>query len=401
MTDLTGSTRLEGQANTIGKEPTLYFIQNIRTLLTIMVVLIHLNVTYSTFGKWYYTEPWSIDATALGFAMYGMLSQAFVLGLFFFIAGYFSAYSYDLKGTSLFIQSRLIRLGVPTLVYMLVIHPLTIQILNVFGMIQIESFIDWYIKYVAQLTFLSNSGPLWFTLALLVFSLVYALARHVSTTSSPISLALNNGMSIFLLGLCLIAITDLFAFVVRVFIPAGESFLNNDIGNFMQLGFFPSYIVLFVTGILFFRFDLLGKLSLKTGYFWLGSAVLIGLPVWLLTIVTGGLMTGSGKLFGGLTWQSLAYSCWESFFAVAMTFGLLSLFQQKFNLMNRPLRFLSSHSFTVYVIHTPILVLITLLLRDWSIAPIFKTYLVALIVIPCCYLVAYLILKIRAFVRAA
>ena len=47
------------------------------------------------------------------------------MALLFFIAGYFAAAAYDRKGFSPFVHDRLVRLGLPTLLYMFAIGPLT------------------------------------------------------------------------------------------------------------------------------------------------------------------------------------------------------------------------------------------------------------------------------------
>ena len=107
----------------------LVFIDNIRWVVIILVVLMHLNVTYSTMGLWYYLEARDIDPLSqLLFGMYGSLNQAFMMGLLFLIAGYFVLGSFDKKGFKPFVTDRIIRLGIPTLIYMLLIHPVTMMI---------------------------------------------------------------------------------------------------------------------------------------------------------------------------------------------------------------------------------------------------------------------------------
>lgn len=47
------------------------------------------------------------------------------MGAFFLLAGYFIPGSYDRKGTGPFIKDRLIRLGIPMLVFYFVLNPLS------------------------------------------------------------------------------------------------------------------------------------------------------------------------------------------------------------------------------------------------------------------------------------
>jgi len=103
----------------------MHYIDHIRSLVIILVVFVHAGVTYSGIGRWYYVENSAPDV-ATGFLLAAFLSftQAFSMGLLFWIAGYFAASSCDRKGIRSFLADRAVRLGIPTLLYMLLINPL-------------------------------------------------------------------------------------------------------------------------------------------------------------------------------------------------------------------------------------------------------------------------------------
>lgn len=104
----------------------LLFIDNIRWSMIILVLSMHAVDTYSPFGNWYYVDRQATGfGTALFFGIYQSFLQAFFMAVLFFIAGYFAAASFDRKGFSAFARDRLFRLGLPTLLYMFVIGPLT------------------------------------------------------------------------------------------------------------------------------------------------------------------------------------------------------------------------------------------------------------------------------------
>lgn len=373
----------------------LLFVNNIRWLLTIFVVLIHLNVTYSTFGKWYYTEMWQIDGLAVFFAMYGMLSQAYILGVFFFIAGYFTPESFDKKGIEGFIASRFIRLGIPTFAYMLVIHPLIIFILIMFNKFNSVEFFPWYMNYIKTFKFLSNSGPMWFTLVLLLFSIIYSLCRVLFPELKLTEKLNEKGKINIKIMLLLVIITTILAFLIRIVEPAGKSLFNNELGNFMQIGFFSSYIIFYIFGIIARRAKMIKKLSYKFSLICLILAIVIGIPLWFYTFIATGISRGSVECFGGLNWKALLYAFWESFFAVFMLMGLLGVFKEKFNKQGKVTKFLSDNSFGVYLFHPIILVLISLLMINFSIHPLFKMYTVALLVIPLTFTFSYFMKKIK------
>lgn len=158
--------------------PRLEFIDNLRWLITLLVISMHAAVTYSHLGSWYFMEdPKPGPGVTIGFATYQVFLQAFFMGLLFLIAGYFVPAAFDRKGFGRFLRDRAIRLGIPSLLYMLAIHPLIVYwVLKDYYKIE-APFLDSYRGYITSLRFLGSSGPMWFTVALLVFCLIYGLAR--------------------------------------------------------------------------------------------------------------------------------------------------------------------------------------------------------------------------------
>lgn len=372
----------------------LYFMDNIRWLMIVFVVLMHLNVTYSTHGLWYYTEPSHTPlVSGLLFAVYGFFTQAYFMGLLFFIAGYFVPESLDKKGTGQFIKDRLLRLGVPTLSYMLLIHPITLFIVGAFQHNN-PPCLSWYIHYLSSLDFLSSSGPLWFALALLVFSLVYALLRHISFFP-PMPAYLTQAKSIKNSWvICVMVIMAIVAFLIRLVQPAGVPLLNTLTGNFMQIGFFSSYMILFAVGIIFKRCHLLSKLSYSFGKRWFIVALLLGFPAWFGLIIGGDIVKNGAAFGGGFHWQAAASVLWESFFCVGISLGIVAIFQHKYNRQGPVSKFLADNAFGVYVFHAPLVVAITMALRDFSLNPLVKMYAVAIIVLPVCFAFSYFLRKI-------
>src|SRR5579884_3874786 len=106
------------------------FIDNLRWTMIVLVIAQHAMVTYSNIGHWYYNEtmPYS-RGTYLFFVTWESWMQAFFMGLLFFIAGFFAPAKFDRKGAGRFLRDRAFRLGLPTLIYMLLIAPAIIFLL--------------------------------------------------------------------------------------------------------------------------------------------------------------------------------------------------------------------------------------------------------------------------------
>jgi glucan biosynthesis protein C len=216
----------------------LLFIDNIRWLMIVFVVLIHLNCTYGNTGMWYYQEASSSDIFSKSlFGMFGSLTQAYFMGLLFFIAGFFVPGSCDKKGNSRFIWDRLIRLGIPTLIFMSFLHPTTILIMFAFNHRLPPDLFSWYKEYFTSINFINGSGPLWFALALLIFSAIYVLLRLVFPKSKSVVNDKKPTLITHYRVLVVIAFISLFAFSIRLSQPIGTSFFN------MQLCYFSQYII--------------------------------------------------------------------------------------------------------------------------------------------------------------
>ena len=358
----------------------MFFVDQLRWLVIVMVVVVHTVVTYSGIGSWYYVEPAKMGIAArLVFTLYQSFSQAFFMGLLFLIAATFIPAAYDRKGFGRFLRDRLFRLGIPTLVYMLVLDPLTSLSRALFQGEPVTLALAGaaYAKHVLTLGFLGSSGPLWFAFALLVFSVLYALVRRAADAirgrdrgaeSAPRAAAkVTHGMVA-----AVIAVIAGGTFLVRIVQPIGTSVLN------MQLCFFTQYVVLFLVGLWIGRADLLRTLPLQLGTAWLRLAFAAGVPVWFLIVALGGAFTGSIAAFmGGWHWQSAAMSLWESFFCVGICLGLIVVYRERMNVRAPVTGFLSANAFGVYVFHAPILVTISLVLRPLAMAPLGKAMIVA------------------------
>jgi surface polysaccharide O-acyltransferase-like enzyme len=125
------------------------------------------------------------------------------------------------------------------------------------------------------------------------------------------------------------------------------------------------------------------------GKLWLGVALFFILILFPALFVLGGALKGDVSSFtGGLHWQCFAYALWEQFTGVAMIIALLFLFRKWFNRQARVSKAMSASAYTAYIIHAPVVVLVTIAMRNISLYPLLKFALAVLIAVPLCFTLA-------------
>jgi surface polysaccharide O-acyltransferase-like enzyme len=330
----------------------LAFIDNIRWTMILLVLSMHAADTYSPFGSWYYTDRGDAGfGTILAFGLYQTFLQAFFMALLFFIAGYFAAPAFDRKGSARFSRDRLLRLGVPTLLYMLVIGPLTQYFLSrTWGG---GGFGHQWIVHLSDGEWLSETGPMWFCAFLLALSLAYALLRQAwPGVAKPVGQPGSQTVLAFIVGMALAT------FVVRIGVPETVSVLN------MHPGDVPQYIMMFAAGVVAWRGRWLDELPQRLASRWAIGALLLSLPLLAVLIVAGGALDHDTTPYnGGVNPVSAGKSLWESLVCVGMSFALLALYRRYFDHQGRRTRFLSDNAFAVYLFHPPVLIALALLLH--------------------------------------
>jgi glucan biosynthesis protein C len=335
----------------------LDFVDNLRWVMIVLVVSMHAAVTYGHLGSWYFMEdPKPGREVMIVFATYQTFLQAFFMGLLFLIAGYFVPGAYERKGLTTFLRDRAVRLGLPSLFFMVVVQPLTVYwLLRDFADHSRPPLSQAYLPYLSSGRFLSGSGPMWFAVALLLFSVVYGVVRALMgrTEDKEPETPLPEDRQVIVLAL----VMGLCTFLVRIVQPMGTNILN------MQLCYFSQYILLFLVGICARRRNWLLQMPYAFGMRWMSLALVVGGLVWAVFVFALLKTHSEDKVSGGLTWQSAVICFWESFFCVGLCLGLIVLFREKFNRQGRFTRWLSDNCFSVYLFHTPLLIGVTLALR--------------------------------------
>ncbi|MCP3472959.1 acyltransferase family protein [Bradyrhizobium sp. CCGUVB1N3] len=294
------------------RAPRLLFIDNIRWSMILLVLSMHAADTYSPFGNWYYVDRQATGfGTALFFGIYQSFLQAFFMAVLFFIAGYFAAASCDRKGFATFARDRLVRLGVPTLLYMFAIGPLTQYFLSrTWGR---GGFGHQWLTHLGDGEWLSETGPMWFCAVLLLFSLAYGLIR----------LSGRRERTVVLRWPMVVAFVMVMAgatVAVRIVVQAGTSVLNVHPGDL------PQYLLMFAAGAYGYRGNWMAGLAERSCLRWGALALTLSVPLFAALVLFGGGLEGETALYSGgfissvpgsacgRRWSAWAWasSCWPS-----------------------------------------------------------------------------------------
>jgi glucan biosynthesis protein C len=372
----------------------LFFIDNLRTLLIILVVLWHMAVTYGAPGFWPYQESRPDDLTTLVYTLFSAVNMPYVMAFFFMITGYFTPRSYDRKGFGPFLRERLVRLSIPLLFYIFVFDPfITYGIkANVYG--YQGSFWEYLGGHFRGYRSL-GVGPLWFVEGLLIFIIVYALwrlvanwflsARAANQPQRDSQAPSNAAIVVFAL------ILGVVTFAVRIRFPIGS--ILEPLG--LPVSFFAQYVALFVVGIIAYRRNWLLGIPDAMGKLWLGIAIIFIVVLLPIVFVLGGALEGNTDPYaGGVHWQSFAYAVWEQFVCMGMVIGLLVWFRRRFDRQGSLAKAMSDSSYAVYLIHAPVLVYLALAVRGIKLYPLLKFALVSPVAVVLCFLLAYLLRKL-------
>lgn len=347
----------------------LYWVDHLRTFMILLVVNMHACVTYSHVGGWYYmVDPEPPMPVKLLFIFWQGHLQSFFMGLLFFLAGYFAERSLSRRGKKAFLAERWRRLGLPTLIFMLVIHPFVVLGLNPWKDSH-PAFLTWYGEYLKTGRFIGATGPLWFAFALLIFCLGFAFlrspqAKQPDTASRTSNLVFTLSLwPILGLGFAL----GIASFLVRLVQPIGTSILN------FQLCFFVQYLVAFGLGIVVSQRTALQTIARSQIALRVGMAALFVGPMFLLAVlVLGGPIPehGPNPFVGGWHGQALGLALWEQMTGVCLALGVMAWFIRYMDRDTPLLRWLSDRAFAVYVFHTPVLIALTMLYLPLHAGPI-------------------------------
>ena len=293
----------------------LYYLDNLKVCLTVLVIMHHAGQAYGNGGAWAYTPSNPAEFMPWIWHFFST-NAAFFMGLYFFISGYFVPRSFDKQGSKQFIQKKLLRLGIPLL---------------------------FMGALISILSGKPEIGHMWFVESLLVFCLIYALIRH---WVSPIDSECNSKPNI--IGLLIVALLmGIGSYFIRQISPQDHWIWPFGIIPLpMEPAHYLQYVMMFVLGILAYRFQWLDKMGNSTGF----MTLLIGMG-----LAIGNYLRDGGP-WNDFVWQW--FGIYESLMCVFICFGLIWLFRQCVSATSRLWQWSAAQSYGAYVFHLILMIIL-------------------------------------------
>jgi peptidoglycan/LPS O-acetylase OafA/YrhL len=307
------------------------------------------------------------------------------MGLFFLIAGSFTPGAIACHGARERLRERLLRLGAPLLVFILVLGPLTAALAETANGHPFFATLGRLARRGAIIP-----GPMWFVEALLIFSVAYVALRAAigpARLEKARPFPSNRVLAIAALG------TGAAAFLLGLRWPVGAEFLA------LQFGYFASYVVLFAAGCLGAKGRWLENLPANQLFTWrrVSLVAAVGFPVGLIAALPSN--AGQASPDGGWSVIAALYSFWEPLFAWGVILSLLVFFQRRFAELSPIWQKLARRSYLIYIIHPPILVGVSLAMRALAAPALVK--LAGTAACALCFIAAGALLTIPAVRRVA
>jgi glucan biosynthesis protein C len=348
----------------------LFYLDALRIVLTILVIVHHVGQAYGpTGGYWPVQEP----ARAAILGPFFTVNRSFFMSLFFMISGYFMVSAYQRNGFGRFLRNRLVRLGVPVLVFAALMIPARVFL---FG----EHITRWD-DYI-------NAGHLWYLEHVLLFSVVYALWRKIRGTQPAPRVGQEPerpapGLGVTLAALLLVALG---CGLVRIWSPI-DRWMN--LLGFFRVAFadLPRDLAFFIFGAIAFRRGWFESYPVRRGMIWLavGVAAAIAWYAWALL---------PHAAPGALAF-SISYLVWEELICFGFCIGLLVLFRQTANSQGRFGRMLAANQYSAYFWHPLLIVGIQMAFLSLPLGPFVKFAAVSLVGVPIVFLWSWLVRCIR------
>jgi surface polysaccharide O-acyltransferase-like enzyme len=373
----------------------IHYIDNIRSIIIVFVVLFHAILPYVVTPWWYVTDPPPIPVSFF----FIILMDATMMPILFFIAGLLARPSYKRKGARLFMAGKLKRLMFPFLlctVFFSPIMPFIRQSLRATDSgVDPAGFWPFWISYITSGTTIHSSpvsvstdlivNQYWFLMLLFIFFVGFCLYNWMwekNQRNQTERIAGEPRSRIAWLG----SIT-IFCLMIGLLYALSSLFIGSTVwvtlGSLWQVqpAKIPIYLGFFLAGIFIQRRDLMSEiLGIARPLTWFGAVVLLTAAYFTSVLKTMSAQEVSLSLV--ITAQILRICL-----LVSVLLWLLTLFHNRVNKATTLWRELSANSYNIYLIHMVVAVVFQMMVMILPVPSFLKFCIVSILTLLVSYLV--------------
>jgi hypothetical protein len=344
----------------------LAYLDNLRTLLIAGIIAAHAIMGYTDFGDWTYQDLREVSLSPVAETVFAIvvasLGGLFLMALFFLISGLLTQDSLARKGPSRFVSDRLLRLGIPFVLYTLLIWPLVEWSLQGL-LLHRRSYWDSFLDTDPVL----DNGPMWFVGILLVYSLALVGWRAWFPPSNE-AVGELRWSRLFALSLAV----GISTFLLRTALPMGSGQPLNS-----HVWAWPEYIALFALGVVAARRGWLRPVD-RTLARRCGVATLVAIACTAAAVLLADPLGLSEDAYaGGWRLPALLTSMTEGVLAVSAPIWVLAFAQRHLNGAGSLRRTMAPSSYLAFMLQGPVLVALAAVLRPIELTGDAKGLLVA------------------------
>jgi hypothetical protein len=364
-------------------EPRIVPVDNLKSLLVAWIIACHALLGYASIGGWPYDEVTEVTLPPIQEFLLSVVlgpTALFVVGTFFFLGGLFAPVEIARHGVSDFLKRRMLRLGVPWVLFTVLVWPLFMW----FAYRAAGQPMSYWQAFRSRTPFL-DSGPLWFVQVLLYLSLGYALwtwlgwGERLKTTSF--------GGAHLITGAAAIVAAS---FMVRLIFPARSQQVLDP-----HLWWLPQCVGMFCLGALASRHHWAKQVPRGLARR-CGIAVTSTVVVALLVAVGAGVLNFSQdvvRFLGGWHLEALAFDVVEAVLVVAGSVWLLGLAQRLLTSRAAVLAASARAAYAAFILQAPVLLTLAIAARQFSLPPLAKGVMVGTLAVAVSFSLGWLLVK--------
>jgi hypothetical protein len=356
-------------------------VDELKTALVALVIGCHALMGYAAIGGWPYDEVQEGTLPpGLEYVLSIVLGPAalFAMGSFFFLSGLFAPRAVRRSGPAAYARSRLIRLGIPWVLFMLIVWPFFMWL----AYRAAGHDISYWQAFLGRTPFL-DAGPIWFVQILLYVSLGYALWRQLGwgTRLTP---GVVRGRHLLLVAAAIAGVS----FMVRLVYPARSQQILD-----LHLWQWPQLIGMFALGAMVGGQGWAEKVPSRLARRCvIAFAITVALvPVVIAAAGVTDFVKAEATFLGGWRWQALALDLVEASLVVAGSVMLLSFAQRHLVSGATVPRAAARAAYAAFLLQVPVLLGLEIALRPLPMPIAAKGLVVAVLAIVGSFSLAWLL----------